>query len=336
MECMVPTLEIIKHFLDVQLRFLLAQLHLDSLTDKTSPKAIKLALKRLPKGSDGLNIAYDEAMGRILTQKPGFRELAEQVLSWITYAQRPLTVRELQHALAVEPGEPELDEDNLSDVAELVSSCAGLVTVDQESDIVRLVHYTTQEYFDRVRLERFPRAEQHIATTCLSYLLFDVFLEGHCSSDKVLEARLQRHALLDYAARYWGVHFREDAEQAEKALALDFLTSDSKISCSVQVMQIPEFRYKGYSQHAAENVSGIHLCAYFGLQGLITELFRPKIRADSRDRYGRTPLSRAAAHGHEAVVKLLVERDDLAADSREEDGRTPLFWAGDQGHEQVA
>jgi hypothetical protein len=139
------------HFLDVHFRFLLAPLHLDSLTDKSSTEAIKNALNRLPTESDALGIAYNEAVERILSRKPGFREFAEQVLSWTTYSQRPLTVRELQHALAVEPDEPELDEDNLSDIEELVSVCAGLVTVDQESGIVRLVHYTTQEYFERIR-----------------------------------------------------------------------------------------------------------------------------------------------------------------------------------------
>jgi hypothetical protein len=31
----------------------------------------------------------------------------------------------------------------------------------------------------------------------------------------------------------------------------------------------------------------------------------------------QTPLSRAAARGHEAVVRLLIKRDDVAADSRD-------------------
>jgi hypothetical protein len=91
------------------------------LTDKTSPKAIRIALSQLQSGVSGLDKAYDEAMERIMSQKKGFRDLAGRVLSWITYAQRPLTVRELVHALAVEPGERELDEDNFSDIEDLVS-----------------------------------------------------------------------------------------------------------------------------------------------------------------------------------------------------------------------
>jgi ankyrin repeat protein len=37
-----------------------------------------------------------------------------------------------------------------------------------------------------------------------------------------------------------------------------------------------------------------------------------KVDADSKDKDGQTPLSRAAGSGHEAVVKLLQSRDSLS------------------------
>lgn len=49
----------------------------------------------------------------------------------------------------------------------------------------------------------------------------------------------------------------------------------------------------------------------------------------------RTPLSQAAESGHEAVVKLLVERDDVEVGSKDEFGQTPLSWAAEEGHETV-
>ena len=106
-----------------------------------------------------------------------------------------------------------LSEENLSDIEDLVSVCAGLVTVDQESSIVRLVHLTAQEYFERIRLKRFPNAQSKITTTCLTYLSFDVFAKGYCLTDEILENRLQQtqqqledqqkraEELLDQAAR---------------------------------------------------------------------------------------------------------------------------------------
>ena len=143
---------------------------------------------------------------RIEGQLPGNRARAKSVLSWITYALRPLTTGELCHALAVEPGDEELDQDNIPDIEDIVSVCAGLVTVDEESNIVRLVHYTTQEYFERIREDWNPAAQQEIALTCLNYLSLNTFRSGSCPSDKDFESRLEQNVFLDYAARYWGHH----------------------------------------------------------------------------------------------------------------------------------
>ena len=98
-------------------------------------------------------------MERINGQKPGLKDLANRILFWIACAKRPLATSELKHALAVEVGEPKLDEENLPQIEDMVSVCAGLVTVDEESGIIRLVHYPTQEYFKRTRERWFPNAE---------------------------------------------------------------------------------------------------------------------------------------------------------------------------------
>jgi len=43
---------------------------------------------------------------------------------------------------------------------------------------------------------------------------------------------------------------------------------------------------------------------------------RHDVEADSKDEDDGTPLWRVAGEGHLAVVKLLVERDDIKADSK--------------------
>jgi hypothetical protein len=53
-------------------------------------------------------------MERIKAQDTDSRELAEHILSWIICTKRHLTTVELQHALVVEVGEPELDEGNFT------------------------------------------------------------------------------------------------------------------------------------------------------------------------------------------------------------------------------
>jgi hypothetical protein len=117
------------------------------LTKKRSPKALRTALKNLVTGSGAYDYAYEDAMERINGQAT--QELAKQVLSWITCAKRQLTTTELRHALGVEVGKSELDEENFPEIEDIVSSYAGLITIDEESGIIRLVHYIIQEYFER-------------------------------------------------------------------------------------------------------------------------------------------------------------------------------------------
>jgi hypothetical protein len=150
----------------------------------------------------------------------------------ISHAKRPLITAELQHALAVEVGESEFNAERQSDIEDMVSVCAGLVTVDQESNIIRLVHYTTQEYFEHTRMNRFLGAQKSIATVCLTYISFRAFAESYCRSEKELESRLHQYSFLRYAAQYWGDHAREGMDETVKDLTLEFLRHNINIICS--------------------------------------------------------------------------------------------------------
>jgi hypothetical protein len=127
-------------------------------------------------------------MKRIEGQAKDQEELAKQVLSWITCAMRPLTTSELRHALAVEVGQAELDKENLPEIEDMVSVCAGLVTIDGESNVIRLVHYTTQEYFERTQKDWFPNAEESITTSCVTYLSFSALTEALVQQMKSLKS----------------------------------------------------------------------------------------------------------------------------------------------------
>ena len=318
--------------INTDLRFLLARLHIDSLMSQPTLGHIKQALQNLPQGMKGLDETYEQAMRRIAGQEKGYQELAKQVLSWVTYAKRALSTAEVQHALAVKPGMLELNKDFLPEVEILNSICAGLVTIDEESSIVRLVHYTTQEYFKRTRNFWFSNAQRDIAVTCITYLSFNVFESGFCPTDNEFEARLQLNPLYDYAARNWGHHTRAVSVEVEQ-LVVNLLKSEAKVSGCSQAM-MASGSYSGYSQRVPKQLTRVHLAAYFGLGEVIIVLLEGGYDLDSKDSYGRTPLSWAAEKGHEAVAKLLLEKG-AELETEGSNGRTPLSWAAMKGHEAV-
>jgi hypothetical protein len=278
-------------------------------------------------------------MIRIEGQVTDQEELAKQVLSWITCAERPLTTLELQHALAVEVGESSLDEDNLPEIEDMVSVCAGLVTIDEESNVIRLVHYTTQEYFERTQSHWFPNAKTDITTICISYLSFDVFERGFCQTDDEFEERLRSNQFFEYAARNWGHHARKASTfgQVLSQAIVNCLTSKARVNALSQGLLAKRYSSdSNYSQQVRRRMTGLHLTAYFGVEAVVKLLLDTgKVEADSKDNDGWTPLFWAADNGHEAIVKLLLDTGKVEADSKDEYGRTPLLVAAENGHEAI-
>lgn len=154
--------------------FLLAELHLRSLKNKKSPKALRASLAKLSVGSDAYDSAYQDAMTRISGLGPESEALAKQALLIIIFAREPLRTEDLAYALSVEPDSETIDDDNVPDIDDIASICAGLIIVDQESNIVRLVHKSAQEYFERHQAQLFPRASETMARLCLQYLSLSI------------------------------------------------------------------------------------------------------------------------------------------------------------------
>jgi hypothetical protein len=106
-------------------------------------------LSKLP---SALDENYEEAMKRI-KQSP-HRVLAFKALKWIVYAVRPLKLKEVQHAIAIDELEPEdesVEEDCLTSTSTIVNACAGIIRIDKESNVLSLVHKTTQELACRTK-----------------------------------------------------------------------------------------------------------------------------------------------------------------------------------------
>ena len=145
--------------------FLLARLYTDLLANIPTKRGVRKALERLPSGIDD---TYTEAWSRISAQSPEQSELGKKVLCWVIHATRPLRMSEIQEALAIEEGDEVLDPEGLLDAAQLTSFCAGLVIINEQRQLVTLIHPTKQEYFNTRKGTFFPAAHEAVR----SYLYY--------------------------------------------------------------------------------------------------------------------------------------------------------------------
>ncbi|KAF3069303.1 Ankyrin repeat domain-containing protein 50 [Trichoderma lentiforme] len=324
--------------------FLLAKIYLDLLQDKTTVNDVRrqLAIFKSRNEEDtsdqkgkALAYAYEQAIERIRNQKEGIRSLAMRALAWVTLAKRQITTSELQHALATQDGMTTLSHDDLPDLTDITSACVGLLTVDEESHIIRLVHYTTHEYLEQTQNSWFPSAEESILRSCLTYLLFEVFKSGYCRSDEAFEHRIESFQLFHYAANHWEDHLSRNTETIEEVA--HFLESQTNVEASMQArfVQKQHPMHQNYSQGFPLDMTGLHASTVLGLTEATKLLLERGCVPDAIDSYGHTPLSWASFYGHEAVAELLIiaganlEVKDLI------NGYTPLMVAARQGHDAL-
>jgi ankyrin repeat domain-containing protein 50 len=100
-----------------------------------SEREVRRTLKTFPLKIEDV---YLQSWDRILKQNEEHISLAKAVLVWVINAARPMTLDELERAIATCPDTYRFQPDRLVPGATLISLCRGLVTVEEESRIVRL------------------------------------------------------------------------------------------------------------------------------------------------------------------------------------------------------
>lgn len=198
---------------------------MNSLKNKTSAKEIRTALAKLSSGSNAYNDAYKEAWYRLNAQPEEHRNLARQTIAILLTARRPLSVEELRHALSVDIEDEQVDdEEDMRNIEDILATCVGLVTADPGSNIVRLVHKSTQDYFSRHRSEFFPDAEGFIGRICA------IYRRAKCSEP-------QNAPFYDYADTNWWSHLAQ-------------ATTDQQLE--ITDLEPQSTRHLGHSKLAAE------------------------------------------------------------------------------------
>lgn len=219
-------------------------------------------------------------------------------------------MREVQDALAVEDGDDMLDPEGLLDAAQLTSFCADLVIINEQRQLITLVHPTTQKYFNSRKESLFPTAHEEVAATCITYLRMKPFRdEGALQDFEAFDRRCSSYSLLGYAAVNWGSHVRKAGSERATNLALALLNDESARMTASQALLLnivgnQEFGTEWPEPWSAEHATllkvqfeesqaalgSLHVAAYFGLVEAAEILLRGNDKVKDLASIGGTPL----------------------------------------------
>ena len=309
--------------------------------EKYKATEVERALDLFPPG-------LDQLYARILLQiDSGRREIAARILRWVVMPVSPLTLSELRVAIetTAEPSTVAYDPDQM--IRDQVSYCGYFLIIRENR--ADLIHQSAKDYLLRKTRDSDPELEffrvkedvanLEIARRCLDYM--------HTGALENIEPRLLRTVshlrafpLLDYALLHWHEHARflprsEDIFD----LSLPFYHKKSPIL---------EAWFKVYwtserANEPPESFTLLHLASYSGIlpvaQNLVLTTNPIKkltlsYYLNRRDGEGMTALLWAARRGHEAIVRLLLEKGANIEVNSRFDG-TALVQAAGYGHEAI-
>ncbi|EXA31380.1 hypothetical protein FOVG_17351 [Fusarium oxysporum f. sp. pisi HDV247] len=193
-----------------------AACQLESLARCLSPKAIKIALRALPRD---LNETYYRMLKNIPAE---YKSSAIRLLQFLVYTKRPLTLAEAIEVIATEiDQEPRgFDVDGrLSLKADVLRYCPSLVIIAKVTNYtetveeLHLAHFSVKEYLLEQAEFDLESASIVITRTCLTYL---GDIENNCSTIR------SDFPMARYAAKSW-MDYAASAETSEEIVRITII-----------------------------------------------------------------------------------------------------------------
>ena len=327
-----------------------------SLKYKTSLQNLIDAVEVLP---SSIHQQYKERLDRIERQESDHRSLALRILGWLTHASRPMKVQELRHAFAVRTGDKTINTRALDMEDLFVTSCHGLVSIEKETQIIRFVHHTAQQYLENNRLTLFPGMHAEILRTSLNYLSFTEFGRGRyifesfdaykvnkvangkrIAKRRFLPNRLSEFPFLHYAASSWGWHANGEVSLSHENEIPTFLRSPMLLESAAQVQDSDLLYVWPISEESTKSIR-THLpllvsCS-FGLDHITSILLTKLEDINVNLKYGSkktTLLHKAVEAGNLGLIRVLL-RAGADIKSNDEGNRSVLYKAIAHGHHSV-
>jgi len=298
--------------------------------------------ERLSEMTDGLELehAYGATIERIKAQDVGKSRLGVAALMWVRHAERPLRADELCHALAIKLGCKDLNADNAPSISTLVGCCQGLITVDEETSTVRLIHPTVKGYLS-TRSDIFSKPHATMAEICLTYLNSEQVKAILADPSAIIHDK----PFLEYCSVYWGIHAKREHSDHVRSLALELLQEyDGHISGKSLLKQVKYLDRRGCAGNSCNDIesdidfpfSGLDCASFLGIVDLVDTLKQMNC-CRGRGSLVSTSLAWAARNGHEEVVQNLVWNNFSSINHHHRDyfGLTPLIYAIQCGLERM-
>ena len=296
-------------------------------------------------------------------------EEARRILTLLCFSSRPLTVPELIDGVAVDLNEPaRLDlERRLQDENDLHRICLGLIDISPEIDrdendeteqrsssIVRIAHFSVQEYLESNRIKQHKAAafqlqdvsaHMEMAQICLVYLQ-----EPGLSNGRLGEEKLTQFPFAIYAATFWHHHYKTSTQPVDGAsflehLLLKLFQCPKSFRTWVILRNVEEFgrtNFFDFDVELRQTASPLYYASLLGLDGIVRGLLNLHQDDPTKLNYlvnadigfiGNA-LHAAAERGYDKVVQMLL---DAGADLKLQ-GKgcgNALQLASRGGHEKV-
>ncbi|KAH6664762.1 hypothetical protein F5X68DRAFT_143794, partial [Plectosphaerella plurivora] len=305
-----------------------------------------------------VNDAYEKMLSQ--SQDP---ENTRKVLHLVVAANRPLTLAEMDIALALRPQHKSYNAlgerpppQRLK--KQILNLCGYFVTITDSK--IYLLHQTAKEFLvakagriasSQLKWESSLRPKDShgiLSQICIHYILISE-LPGQTNLDDLKKRKEQvaKTVFLDYSLKNWAIHTRlADAEDPKVMESLRRLCATEPGTCPTWF----GIFWSESPHHWAEkpkDFTTLMIASVLGLDQFVKHLLETgRAEVNFKDTWGRTALFLASDHGFDGVVRLLLKGPKFRftevrswkgarIDAKNSLRRTPLMKAASRGHEPV-
>ncbi|KAA6414847.1 MAG: hypothetical protein FRX48_01597 [Lasallia pustulata] len=289
---------------------------IDSLGGCSSEDDVRSALENLPRD---LNHTYDRILKRIYDQnqrsKGKTAAKIKAALQWLAFARRPLLLKEIAEAAAIDPEHPFKTSSRILEPHFISDSCSSLVVITASTRRGYLTSERIQYSGEHASLFSFSFSEtdahSFIGRSCLRYLShFD-------KPDSINSKTLLTFPLAEYSAKFWVDHYTAIGDNPDRT-RLDDLGIESLDSESNSFKKLIQICYDLSDRTEHEYDPPLYYISIHGLLGLARRLLEMGANVNAQGGEYGNALQAAVLRGGAETVQLLLNK---GADVNAQGGR---------------